>query len=141
MLVSTSRAADLVPIVRVTVTDYHHIAHAMDVGACGIVVPLVESPAQIKRAISFACYPPLGTRGCAFGLSHDDIEQGDIVAKMRAANDSLLVIAQIQTVQGMSNLDEVVTVDGVDAIWVGQYDWSISMGNPGQFDHAEMKSA
>jgi len=135
MLVATARSVDMLPIVRVPVSDYHHIAHVLDVGAAGIVVPLVRNAAHIREALSYAQYPPLGRRGCAFGISHDDYLPGDIVEKMRSANASLLTIAQIETIEGLENCEEIVAVNGVDAIWVGQFDLSTSMGIPGQFDN------
>jgi 2-dehydro-3-deoxyglucarate aldolase/4-hydroxy-2-oxoheptanedioate aldolase len=135
MLVATSRSADLVPIVRVPVTDYHHIAHVMDVGAMGLVIPLVESAEQIRQAIRYAQYPPAGVRGCAFALSHDDYRGGDLSAKMATANAETLVIAQIETAAGLENVDAIAAVDGVDALWIGQFDLTTSLGIPGKFDH------
>ena len=135
MLIATSRSVDMLPIVRVPTTDYHHIAHVLDIGAGGIVIPLVRSADHIREALSYAQYPPLGRRGCAFAISHDDYQPGSIVEKMQHANDSLLTIAQIETVEGLDNCEEIVAVEGVDAIWIGQFDLSTSMGIPGQFDN------
>jgi 2-dehydro-3-deoxyglucarate aldolase/4-hydroxy-2-oxoheptanedioate aldolase len=134
-LIATSRSVDLVPIVRPPTTDYHHIAHLMDVGAMGLVIPLVESAEQIGRAISYAKYPPAGVRGCAFALSHDDYKGGDLKAKMSHANDHLLVIAQIETKAGLEAVESIAAVPGVDGLWIGQFDLTTSLGIPGQFDH------
>jgi len=141
MLIATSRSVDLVPIVRPPVTDYHHIAHAMDVGAMGLLIPLVGSAEQIRFAIECASYPPRGKRGCAFGMSHDDYKLGDQAEKIRKANDELLVIAQIETVEGLENVDAIAAVDGVDALWLGQFDLTTSLGIPGQFDHPKFTDA
>jgi 2-keto-3-deoxy-L-rhamnonate aldolase RhmA len=141
MLTATSRSARLVPIVRPPVTDYHHLAHLMDVGAMGLVIPLVANAAQIRFAIECATYPPCGRRGCAFSLAHDDYEGGDIHAKMQHANDNLLVIAQIETAEGLDNVDEIAGVDGVDGLWIGQFDLTTSLGIPGQFDHPKFLDA
>ncbi|MFO0896629.1 MAG: aldolase/citrate lyase family protein [Pirellulales bacterium] len=141
MLVATSRSARLVPIVRPPVTDYHHLAHLMDVGAMGLVVPLVANAAQIRFAIECASYPPRGRRGCAFAMSHDDYQGGDLSEKMRHANDNLLVIAQIETAEGLENVDEIAAVDGVDGLWIGQFDLTTSLGIPGQFDHPKFLDA
>ena len=135
MLVATSRGADLVPIVRPPVTDYHHIAHLMDVGAMGLVIPLVNSAEQVRFAIECATYPPRGRRGCAFAVSHDDYQGGDLTSKMRHADDNLLVIAQIETAEGLANVDAIAAVEGVDGLWIGQFDLTTSLGIPGQFDH------
>jgi 2-dehydro-3-deoxyglucarate aldolase/4-hydroxy-2-oxoheptanedioate aldolase len=135
MLVVTSRASDLVPIVRVPITDYHFIAHALDVGAMGLVIPLVGTAKQAQSAVESAMYPPGGRRGCAFSLSHDDFQGGDLTAKMKQTNDNVLIIAQIETAEGLANVDAIAAVDGIDALWIGQFDLTTSMGIPGQFDH------
>lgn len=140
-LVATSRGVDLAPIVRPPVTDYHHIAHLMDVGAMGLVIPLVNSAEQVKFAIECATYPPRGRRGCAFAMTHDDYRGGDLTAKMRQADDNLLVIAQIETAEGLANVDAIAAVEGVDGLWIGQFDLTTSLGIPGQFDHPKFVDA
>jgi 2-dehydro-3-deoxyglucarate aldolase/4-hydroxy-2-oxoheptanedioate aldolase len=135
MLAVTSRVADLVPIVRVPCTDYHFIAHALDVGAMGLVIPLVGSAEQARRAVEYATYPPRGRRGCAFSLIHDDYRGGDLTAKMRHIDDNLLLIAQIETAEGLANVEAIAAVEGIDALWIGQFDLTTSLGIPAQFDH------
>ena len=135
MLVATSRGADLVPIVRVPTADYHFIAHALDVGAMGVVLPLVESADRARFAVECALYPPRGRRGCAFAIAHDDYKGGDVAAKVVHANDNVLMIAQIETAEGLANVEAIAAVDGIDALWIGQYDLTNSLGIPGQFDH------
>ncbi len=134
-LIATSRASDIVPIVRVPTIDYHFIAHSLDVGAMGLVFPLVNSAEQAREAVSCAMYPPTGRRGCAFALAHDDFRGGDLREKMNHSNSNVLLIAQIESEQGLANVEEIVAVDGIDAIWVGQFDLTVSMGIPAQFDH------
>jgi 2-dehydro-3-deoxyglucarate aldolase/4-hydroxy-2-oxoheptanedioate aldolase len=135
MLAATSRAANLVPIVRVPTINYHFIAHALDVGAMGLVVPLVGTAELAKLAVEWARYPPAGRRGCAFNLSHDDYQGGDLTAKMKHSNDNVLLIAQIETAEGLANVDAIAAVDGIDGLWIGQFDLTTSQGIPGQFDH------
>lgn len=135
MLAATSRASDLVPIVRVPATDYHFIAHALDVGAMGLVIPLVGTAKQAQLAVECAKYPPAGRRGCAFNLSHDDYQGGDLTAKMKHSNDNVLLIAQIETAEGLANVDAIAAVEGIDALWIGQFDLTTSLGIPAQFDH------
>jgi 2-dehydro-3-deoxyglucarate aldolase/4-hydroxy-2-oxoheptanedioate aldolase len=135
MLATTSRAADLVPIVRVPTTDYHFIAPALDVGAMGLVFPLVGTAKQAQFAVECATYPPVGRRGCAFVLSHDEYKGGDLATKMKNTNDNILLIAQIETTEGLANVDAIAAVDGIDALWIGQFDLTASLGIPGQFDH------
>ncbi|HZO27125.1 MAG TPA: aldolase/citrate lyase family protein [Chloroflexota bacterium] len=135
MLVATSGAADIVPMVRVPTTQYHLIARVLDVGARGIMVPMVESPEQARLIVQSAKYPPVGRRGAAFGVAHDDYTGGDVAEKIRSANDELLLIAQIETVAGVECVEQLAAVDGIDVLWIGHFDLTNSMGIPAQFDH------
>ncbi len=141
MLMATSRAADLVPMVRVPTLQYHFIARVLDVGSMGIVVPMVGDADQARMIVDSARYPPSGRRGVAFGVAHDDYRWGDLSTKFRQANDEVLLIAQIENVQGVENVDAIAAVDGIDALWIGQYDLTASMGIPGRFDHPEFHAA
>src|SRR5262249_48086183 len=82
-----------------------------------------------------AMYPPRGRRGCAFAIAHDDFKGGDPAAKVRHFNDNLLMIAQIETAEGLANVEEIAAVAGIDGLWIGQYDLTNSLGIPGRFDH------
>src|SRR5687768_4583040 len=135
MLVATSGAADLVPMVRVPTTQYHLIARVLDVGARGIMVPMVESVEQARSIVQSAKYPPVGRRGAAFGVAHDDYAGGDVAEKIRSANAGILTIAQIETVAGVECVEELAAVDGLDVLWVGHFDLTNFMGIPAQFAH------
>jgi len=134
-LLATSRGAELTPLVRVPATEYHFLARALDMGAAGIMVPMVESAEQAQRMVQFAKYPRVGRRGSAFGIAHDDYRGGDIVEKIESANRETLLLAQIETKGGLDNLDAIAATPGIDVLWVGQFDLSNFLGIPGQFDH------
>src|SRR5262249_54274393 len=140
-LLATTRAADVVPMVRVPATQYHFLARVLDVGAMGVMVPMVESEQQAREIVHFSKYPPQGRRGTAFGVAHDDYADGDVVAKMLSSNEEVLLIAQIETVAGMEHLERIAAVDGLDVLWVGHFDLTASMGIPAQFDHPRYKEA
>lgn len=135
MLIATTRSTDAIPLVRVPATEYHFIARVLDMGAMGIMVPMVENAAQAQKLVWSAKYPPEGRRGAAFGVAHDDYSGGDVVEKMRAANRETLLIAQIETAAGLQNVEEIAAVDGVDVLWIGHFDLSNSLGIPVQFEH------
>jgi len=135
MLIATTRAAETVPIVRVPATQHHLLSRPLDVGAMGLMVPMVESEEQARLIVRSARYPPDGARGAAFAIAHDDYEGGDIVAKMRSANDEVLLIAQIETVAGVEQADQIAAVTGIDVLWIGHFDLTASLGIPGQFQH------
>jgi 2-dehydro-3-deoxyglucarate aldolase/4-hydroxy-2-oxoheptanedioate aldolase len=140
MLLATTPPA-VAPMVRVPATEYHFIARVLDVGATGIMVPMVESAEQAQRIVQAAKYPPQGRRGTAFGVAHDDYTMGDILETMRSANREGLLIAQIETARGLENVDRIAAVEGIDVLWIGQFDLSTSLGIPGQFEHADFQRA
>jgi len=142
LLMATSRAADIVPMVRVPTLQYHFIARVLDLGALGVVVPLVADAEQARTIVECAKYPPVGRRGTAFEVAHDDYQgSGDLAAKMRRINDEVMILVQIETAQGLDDVDRIAAVDGVDALWIGQYDLTTSLGIPGQFDHPQFRDA
>ena len=141
MLLATTVSAETVPVVRIPATEYHFVARILDMGAMGIMVPMVETVQQAKDLVHYAKYPPVGRRGGAFGVAHDNYQGGDPPTKMSSANDELLLIAQIETVSGLENVEEIAAVDGIDVLWIGQTDLSNSMGIPAQFDHPDFTSA
>jgi 2-keto-3-deoxy-L-rhamnonate aldolase RhmA len=141
MLLATCRPAELVPMVRVPATEYHFVARVLDMGAMGVMVPMVESAEQARRIVQFAKYPPDGRRGAAFGVAHDGYQGGDLVQKMTSANDHTLLIAQIETAEGVRNVNEIAAVSGIDVLWIGHFDLTNSLGIPGQFTHPHFQQA
>jgi 2-dehydro-3-deoxyglucarate aldolase/4-hydroxy-2-oxoheptanedioate aldolase len=135
------RALGIVPLVRVPATEYHFVARALDVGALGVMVPLVDTAEQAERIVSFSRYPPAGRRGAAFGFAHDDYQGGNVVEKMRALHERTLVICMIETRSGLENVDAIAAVDGVDVIWLGHFDLTNFLGIPGQFSHPQYRDA
>ncbi|MGE3821196.1 MAG: HpcH/HpaI aldolase/citrate lyase family protein, partial [Isosphaeraceae bacterium] len=141
MLIATSRSTRMVPMVRVPATEYHFIARSLDMGALGIMVPMVESAEQAKKIVASAKYPPVGRRGAAFSISHDDYTSGDVVEKIETANKDTLLIAQIETADGVREAQAIAAVDGIDVLWIGHFDLSISLGIPCQFEHPRFRQA
>ena len=141
MLMATARGAGVVPMARVPATEYHFLARSLDVGAMGLMVPMVESAEQARRVVESAKYPSAGRRGAGFGLAHDDYRGGDLVEKMRRADAETLIIAQIETAKGVEHVEEIAAVPGIDVVWIGQYDLTNSLGIPGEFDHARYREA
>ena len=134
-------AAALPAFVRVPSRHYHHIARALDMGAEGIMLPMVTTAEEARRIAAHAKYPPHGHRGVALGIAHDRYAPGSPVAKMRAANKRVAVFLLVETRAGVENVDEIAAVDGIDGIWIGHFDLSTSLGVPGQFDHPDLVAA
>ena len=136
--VAHARGAGLVPIVNPR-AGHRQAEHALllDLGAQGLVVPHVETREQAQAIVRGTRYPPFGTRGAAFGVAHDDYRAGDVPATMRSANADCLIVVKIESVQGVCNIEQIVSVDGIDVALVGHTDLSLSMGVPLQLDHPE----
>ena len=141
MLMATSAGAEIVPMVRVPTLQYHFISRILDLGAMAVVVPFVSSEEQAREIVTHAKYPPEGRRGVAFGVAHDDYRAGNLLASMRTANDELMLIAQIENTDGVKNAERIAAVDGIDALWIGQFDLSTSLGVPGRLDHRLFQEA
>lgn len=139
--VALCRGLDVVPMARVPRGEYHFIARALDVGALGVMVPMVGTAGEAAEIVACTRYPPAGRRGAAFGFAHDDYEGGDVVAKMAAIHARTLVIAQIETTEGLANVEAIAATPGVDALWIGHFDLTNFMGIPGQFRHPEYLAA
>ena len=129
MLMATSRAADLVPLVRPPTSQYHFIARGSTSGRWAWSPAGRRRGAGAARSSPAAKYPPAGRRGCAFAVAHDDFQGGDLAAKMGHTNDNVLIIAQIETAEGLENVEEIAAVDGIDALWIGQFDLTASLGS------------
>jgi 2-keto-3-deoxy-L-rhamnonate aldolase RhmA len=135
------QAADLPTIVRVPSKEYHHIARAADMGAEGIMLPMVGSAAEARRILDCMKYVPVGRRGVALGIAHDRYLPGPTMEKLAEANRRTTLFAQIETREGVENADAIAAVDGVDCLWVGHFDLSCSLGIPGQFGHKDFTDA
>jgi 2-dehydro-3-deoxyglucarate aldolase/4-hydroxy-2-oxoheptanedioate aldolase len=134
-------AASVPAIVRVPSKEYHHIARALDMGAEGLMVPMVNDAAEARAILDCMKYTPDGKRGVALAVAHDRYAGGAVLDKLAAANARTTLFAQIETAAGVENADAIAALDGVDCLWVGHFDLSSSLGIPGQFDHPKFKAA
>jgi len=141
MLIATTRATEMIPLVRIPATEYDFVARVLDMGAMGIMIPMCESAEQAQKFVASAKYPPAGRRGAAFSIAHDDYTGGDIVEKIQSANRETLLIAQIETLAGLNHVDKIAAVEGIDVLWIGHFDLSNSLGIPGQFQHPRFQEA
>lgn len=138
---SLCRALGVVPLVRVPGTEYDFIARALDCGALGVMVPLVDDAEQARFIVSCTRYPPEGRRGAAFGFAHDDYQGGDVIEKMRMIHARTLVIAMIETARGLQNVEAIAAVPGIDVLWLGHFDLTNFLAIPGNFSHPRYRDA
>jgi len=119
------------PIVRVASNTFADIGRALDIGALGVVVPMVNNASEARRAAAATRYPPVGERSVSHPLAvHYPVNYWD------RANDEVMLIVQIETAEGIRNAEEIASTDGVDAIMAGPTDIWFSTGKViGSSDH------
>lgn len=134
-------AAQIAPIVRVPSKEYHHIARACDMGAEGIMLPMVGSAKEARAILDCMKYHPDGKRGVALGVAHDNYTAGPVPKKLAGANKRTTLFCQIETAEGVKNADAIAATPGVDCLWVGHFDLSVSLGIPGEFGNPKFTKA
>lgn len=135
-LMAAARGVDIVPLVRVPTTQPHLLSRPLDIGAAGLMIPMVESRAQAQAIVAATKFPPEGNRGVISGLAVSDYAAGeDIPTALRSANSETLLIAQIESGAGVDQVEEIAAVDGIDVLWLGHLDLTVSLGVPGEFDN------
>ena len=127
------------PLARVRENDTLAIRQVLDLGAQGVIVPLVHTADDAERAVRAAKYPPRGVRGFCFSRMNN--WGVDFAAYAATANADVAVVAMIETRQGVENIDAILAVDGVDGVFLGPYDLSGSYGVPGETAHEQVKAA
>jgi 2-keto-3-deoxy-L-rhamnonate aldolase RhmA len=110
-------------------------------GAEGIMLPMVGNAAEAKQILDCIKYTPEGGRGVALQIAHDRYRPGPVKEKFAAANARTTFFAQIETADGVKNADAIAAVGGVDCLWVGHFDLSVSLGIPGEFDNPKFTKA
>lgn len=140
-LVSWFKATTVAPFVRIPQVEYHFIARTLDMGALGIMIPNVKTGAEARAIVDAAKYLPLGKRGCIFGNTQNDFKSVTPADFMPYANQNTTIICQIESVEGLENLEAIAATPGVDCLWVGHFDLTNSQGIPGQFHHKDFLDA
>jgi 2-keto-3-deoxy-L-rhamnonate aldolase RhmA len=141
MQIALTRGLDVVPLVNVPWHDYHLLVQPLDCGAMGLMVPVVQTAAEAEAIARVTHYPPAGVRGAAFGIAHDDYAGTDLPGSIRQADARNLIIAKIETVRGVENIEAIMAVPGIDIAFVGHMDLSVSLGTPGRYDTPEFTAA
>jgi len=121
------------PLARVRENDTLAIRQVLDLGAQGVIVPLVNSAQEARQAVAAAKYPPAGVRGFCFSRMND--WGVDFEAYARHANDTTAIVAMIESKEAVADIEAILAVDGLDAVLIGPYDLSGSYGVPGDTSH------
>ena len=132
MLCMAAENGGAIPSIRVQSSQRQHILRALEVGAVVVFVPMVETVEQARDIVRFGKFKPLGERGVHMRTRGHSYGMGGFKG-MLAANERTHLFAQIETPEGVDNIDEILAVEGLSGIFIGPYDLSVAMGIPGQF--------
>jgi 2-keto-3-deoxy-L-rhamnonate aldolase RhmA len=135
-MIQSMSYSETAPIVRVASNDLGLINKALDIGAHGVIVPLVNSREDAERAVRASRYPPKGTR--SWGPRRPSLRDPDYT---KTSNSEVMVIPQIETKLALGNVEDIVRTDGIDAVFVGPMDLSMSLGVFRQFDSPKFLKA
>ena len=128
-----SNSNKIAPFIRIPEINYNYVARALDLGASGVMVPMVNTPEDAIKIVRSSKYPPQGKRGAGFGFAHDNYINQSPLSYIEKANNSLINIIQIETKIAFENVKEIASIDGVDCLWVGHFDLTNFLGIPGDF--------
>ena len=126
-------------VVRVPAASEVAIKRVLDIGAHGVIVPMVNTPEQAADVVKFSRYAPQGVRGVGLARAHGyGLSFQEYVT---TANDTISVIVQTEHIESVENIEKIVQVEGIDAIQLGPYDLAASMGKMGQVNDPEVVAA
>lgn len=128
-----------VPLVRLAGIDPIQAKAVLDSGAAGVLVPMVNTKADAELCVQMTKYPPVGARG--IGLARAQGYGEDFDDYVAHANNDGLLIVQIEHKEAVKNIEEILSVEGIDGTFIGPYDLSMSLGVAGKLDHPDVLSA
>ena len=123
VMMQAMNGSNCIPLVRPQWNDMVIIKRVLDIGACGVIIPWVNTKMEAEYAVRACKYPPEGIRGC--GPRRASLFDPDYI---RTANDEILVVAQIETKTAVDNIDDILSVRGIDACFIGPMDLALNFG-------------
>lgn len=139
ILIGFIQSHGMAALVRVGKNEEVVIKRVLDAGADGVIVPMVCSREDAQTAVEFAKYPPVGKRGV--GLNRAQRYGFGFEEYKKWVEEKSVVIAQIEHIDGVKNIEEIIQVPGIDGIIIGPYDLSGSLGIPGNYNEPVVKEA
>ncbi len=138
-IIAASHAGGAFCLPRIASHNPEMIKRLLDSGADGLIVPMVSTSEEVEKLVSWMKYPPIGRR--SFGIARAQNYGVDFDSYVQSWNSSSTLIIQIESIEGVKNIDQLLAHDGVDGAMIGPYDLSGSLGIPGQIDHPRVLEA
>ena len=133
-LLYAAGSTPIAPLVRAQSAERLRIGRALDLGAAGIMLPQLQSIDEVRQAVSYLRYPPVGSRGVALRTRGADLGRLGHADVARVVNERIVGIVQIEAAQMVRDADEIAALEPVDVLFVGPADLSHALGVPGRFD-------
>ncbi len=137
-LVRAAEAEGMSPIIRVSENNPALVLRSLDIGAHGIQIPHISNTSEAQKAVQYVKYPPLGDRGFSPFTRAGAYSLKKSLTHTVEANKNTMVVLNVEGVEGVTNLDEILKVEGIDVVFLGPYDLSQSVGKPGAVDDPEV---
>ncbi len=131
-MIRAAESVNINPIIRVANNDESLILRALDIGAQGVEIPQINCKSDALRAVNSVKYSPQGDRGVCRYVRAANYSSMDKFKYFKSANKETMIIIHIEGVKGINNLDEILSVSGIDVVFIGPYDLSQSLGIPGK---------
>ncbi|WP_338868843.1 aldolase/citrate lyase family protein [Spirosoma sp. SC4-14] len=135
------RAYDITPIVRIPSPDPYRACQVIDGGALGVVAPYLESIEQVRELVGATKFRPLKGERLQAYLTGTETMSAEMKAYIDSYNPGIICIANIESVPALNRLNELLSVPGLDAVFIGPHDLSVSLGLPEQYDHPDFEAA
>lgn len=139
-MIASTAGTDCAPLVRITEISAAQVKRILDLGAEGIIFPLVRTADDASEAVASMHYPPNGTRGFGPFIAHSRYGQ-DMMSYAGQFHERSICCLLAETVEAVENIEAICAVPGIDLIVPAQFDLSVALGVPGQFDHPDMIAA
>ncbi len=132
------RQANIVPVLRVPALEEHFLSRPLDLGACALMIPHIQTRDQVQRVIQATKFRPLGERGLAPLRAHTGFAKVNVPQFIKEANENTMIVIMIEDDEAIHRIEELISVEGVDVAFMGTTDLSYNLGIPGEVRHPEM---
>ncbi len=140
-LIASSLMVDIVPLVRVPEITRTNVLRPLELGAGGILAPMIRDQTDVERLYALSKYPPQGERGTCLGTAHTNYRLPDAGSYLQKANEEILLVGQIETKEALANIDAILGTGKLDVAFVGPLDLSVSLGKPGRQNTTQVEAA
>ena len=140
-MIAAARNCGVDPVVRIPQIDKASILRYLEMGAKGLLVPMVSTAEQAREVVEYSRYAPLGARGISTRRAHNDFNSRNLTEYMMKSNHEITLMLQIETKEALANLESIAAVEGIDALMIGPTDLSSALGDLNNFTTEKFRQA